>query len=314
VARAKEFAFLLYVVLLAVVYAVAHDQVTATISPEYFVYGKGLTLSSLRWEVAWLAVRAGLPVGLLGGTALLVANNPRRARVPPQLGYRTLMGLALAPIVGAAFLAGGLGAANASAQLGTATARALGVPNARVWRFVIVWGVHVGSYVGALFGIVCVALVARRRKGRCRPEAVDPIDRNGRCRGVLRGLAWVLVAYGSLCLIARLRYRVLLYPAPPVTKAGNGYMRQLLVQSASSILRVGDPDDPLRLGEPRSFRHWRPVLTRHGLAGVSSPTQRSLTPVSLVPRAAPRPPRRTAARASQVPGRRRKAWTRARIP
>jgi transposase len=31
-----------------------------------------------------------------------------------------------------------------------------------------------------------------------------------------------------------------------ITKHGNGYMRQLLVQSASSILRVGDPEDPLR--------------------------------------------------------------------
>jgi transposase len=31
-----------------------------------------------------------------------------------------------------------------------------------------------------------------------------------------------------------------------ITKHGNGYMRALLVQSASSILRVGDPDDPLR--------------------------------------------------------------------
>ena len=31
-----------------------------------------------------------------------------------------------------------------------------------------------------------------------------------------------------------------------ITKQGNGYMRQLLVQSASGILRVGDADDPLR--------------------------------------------------------------------
>jgi hypothetical protein len=31
-----------------------------------------------------------------------------------------------------------------------------------------------------------------------------------------------------------------------ITKQGNSYMRQLLVQSASGILRVGDPDDPLR--------------------------------------------------------------------
>lgn len=31
-----------------------------------------------------------------------------------------------------------------------------------------------------------------------------------------------------------------------ITKQGNGYMRQLLVQSASGILRAGDGDDPLR--------------------------------------------------------------------
>jgi len=31
-----------------------------------------------------------------------------------------------------------------------------------------------------------------------------------------------------------------------ITKQGNAYVRQLLVQSASSILRVGDADDPLR--------------------------------------------------------------------
>jgi transposase len=31
-----------------------------------------------------------------------------------------------------------------------------------------------------------------------------------------------------------------------ITKQGNSYVRALLVQSASSILRVGDPDDPLR--------------------------------------------------------------------
>ncbi|HXX68106.1 MAG TPA: IS110 family transposase [Polyangiaceae bacterium] len=42
-----------------------------------------------------------------------------------------------------------------------------------------------------------------------------------------------------------------------ITKQGNGYMRQLLVQSASSILRVGDPDDPLR-------RWGRQLVARRG--------------------------------------------------
>lgn len=122
-ARAKEYGFLLYAALLAVLYAVVHDQLTATIAPEYFIYGKGLEASTLRLHVAWLAVRAGLPVGLLGWLTLLLANNPLRSGMPPQLGYRALMGLALVPLAAAAVMAGGFGDANASTQWGTATAR-----------------------------------------------------------------------------------------------------------------------------------------------------------------------------------------------
>jgi len=42
-----------------------------------------------------------------------------------------------------------------------------------------------------------------------------------------------------------------------ITKQGNGYMRQLLVQSASGLLRVGDADDPLR-------RWGRELVARRG--------------------------------------------------
>jgi transposase len=42
-----------------------------------------------------------------------------------------------------------------------------------------------------------------------------------------------------------------------ISKQGNGYMRQLLVQSASSILRVGESDDPLR-------RWGRALVARRG--------------------------------------------------
>ena len=215
-ARAKEYAFLVYAGLLAAAYAVVHDQLTTTLSPEYFVYAKGLAPSSLRVDVVWLAVRAGLPMGLLGGAALLVANDPRRKAAGPSLAYRTLMGVAIAPLVGAALLACVLGVANASAQFGTATARALGVPYPRVWRFVIVWGMHWGSYVGGLLGVLgsVVVVGARRWEGRQRKTIADA-DRERRRRGSVRLIVGVVVAYGTVCLVARLGYRVLLYPAPP---------------------------------------------------------------------------------------------------
>jgi alpha-beta hydrolase superfamily lysophospholipase len=216
VARAKEYSFLLYAASIAVAYAVVHDQVTATISPEYFIYGKGLDASLLRLHVAWLAVRAGLPVGLLGGTALLVANNPRRSGIPPQLGYRPLVALACVPLATAALLAGAFGAVNASAQFGTATARELGVPDYRTWRFVIVWGVHAGSYAGALLGIAGVALAVARRRGRLLPGRRWTSRLSfARGRPALRGAASLLLVYVLVCVAARLGYRTLLYPAPP---------------------------------------------------------------------------------------------------
>jgi hypothetical protein len=75
--RAKEYAFLLATTLAAVVYGVLHDQLTVTISPEYFLEGKGLADDPrpLRLAVGLLAVRASWWVGLALGAALLVANN-----------------------------------------------------------------------------------------------------------------------------------------------------------------------------------------------------------------------------------------------
>jgi alpha-beta hydrolase superfamily lysophospholipase len=215
-ARAKEYAFLLYSVLLAAVYGVAHDQVTASISPEYFIYGKGLDEHSLRSAVTLLAVRASLPVGLLGGAAMLVANNARRGGRPPPLSYRTLATLALVPLATALVLAAISGAVNAWIQLGSFKALALGVPSYRVWRFVIVWAIHAGTYAGALLGMATSASFVLFRRGRPRrPFDVPPSERRRRRSRWLWSFVAVPLAYVAVCLVARLGYRVLLYPAPP---------------------------------------------------------------------------------------------------
>jgi pimeloyl-ACP methyl ester carboxylesterase len=86
----------------------------------------------------------------------------------------------------------------------------------RVWRFVIVWAVHVGSYAGALLGTVATAIlvVIRRRRlpnlAVAPPDAVRPRSR----RMWLPFLTVAVVGYLALCLVARLGYRVLLYPVP----------------------------------------------------------------------------------------------------
>jgi fermentation-respiration switch protein FrsA (DUF1100 family) len=214
--RTREYSFLLYAALLAVAYAIVHDQVAVTLSPEYFVYGKGLDSASLRLDVAWLAVRAGASMGLLGGAALLVANNSHRSGMPSRLGYAVLARLAFLPLIVAVLAAGVFGVTNAALQLGTARAHALGVPDPRVWRFVIVWAVHAGSYAGALLGIAgATTLVLIRRKDR-PSRAPAPVRTVGRrLRSTMLLAASLLGVYVLLCVAARIGYRVVLYPAPP---------------------------------------------------------------------------------------------------
>lgn len=167
-ARAKEVAFLLYAMAVAAAYGVAHDQVTATISPEYFLLGKGLAESPepFRWAVTWLAIRASCGTGLLIGVALLVANNPRRRGRTGQLPYPTLLKLSLLPVALATVAATVGGLVNSNALVGRDTAAAIGVAPSRLRPFVTMWAIHAGSYAGALLGAVVsvVIVVVRRRK------------------------------------------------------------------------------------------------------------------------------------------------------
>jgi hypothetical protein len=61
VPRAKEYAFLLYTMVVAAAYGVAHDHVTATISPEYFLYGKRLSEASQPFSLYWPCAQACPP-------------------------------------------------------------------------------------------------------------------------------------------------------------------------------------------------------------------------------------------------------------
>jgi hypothetical protein len=152
--RAKEYGFLLYTTFVALLYGVVHDQLTATVSPEYFLLGKGMGAdpAPFRWAVAKLGARASAGIGLLAGAALLVANASRSPRPSGRLGYRELFRLSLLPLASAALFAVAFGVANARLELGAATAREF-VGDDRLRAFVVVWAVHAGSYAGALIGI-----------------------------------------------------------------------------------------------------------------------------------------------------------------
>jgi hypothetical protein len=166
--RAKEYLFLLYAMLCAIAYGVVHDQITSTISPEYFLAGKGLADDPrpFRWAVTVLAIHASYGVGLVAGALLLIANNPSPSR--PQLAYRELAPLALLPLAFAAALAVAGGVADLGDPFHLERKLKGVVAPPRTARFLFVWGVHAGSYAGAVIGLAWAVWLVRA--GRREPD------------------------------------------------------------------------------------------------------------------------------------------------
>ncbi|MDI1476450.1 hypothetical protein [Polyangium sp. y55x31] len=155
--------------ILALVYGIIHDHLTAALSPEYFLFGKDLASDPrpFRWAVTVLAAKASWPLGLLAGMALRIANEPS-PRLPQRLPIRRLLGFIAIPMATAALAALMLGASPVSFDPWDqhAVAEMLAGP-ARAAAFVRVWRIHIGSYLGGALGLLlAVALVRRRRAPR----------------------------------------------------------------------------------------------------------------------------------------------------
>lgn len=183
--RWREYLFLLGCVALALVYGALNDQVTTTMSWEYFAYGKGVAealpadeppnSAAFRWEAAKIGMKATWTAGLIVGVALLIANNPR-GDGRPRLPYRAL--LRRVPLVFAVTIV-------ASACLGVA-----GYFGAFTWtnadfrvmvardewgprRFMCVYGVHLGGYVGGVLGTVAAVISVTRARRRAAQRSPD---------------------------------------------------------------------------------------------------------------------------------------------
>ena len=162
--RLREYGFILVAVSTTVVYATIHDLITSNISPEYFLAGKGLPPDHLTLRAAWLGARAAIGPGALIGASLVIANNPTQNRM--SLDYLTLFRsfrwiAAVALLTSIGF--GLLGACDVRNLTPTFEG---GLEQPR--RFIAVWGIHWGTYVGGLVGL-CIAITNNVRRKPCRP-------------------------------------------------------------------------------------------------------------------------------------------------
>jgi hypothetical protein len=160
--RLKEYAFLFGVTAIVMLFGLVHDAVTFSLSPDYFRVIKGIRSGSFFPDVAQLALAASWTVGLVIGLAFLVANNPSERW--PQLPYRRLARHLLWPAVMAPLLAVFMAVATRLApewvaeRLGSSALRA---------DVATVWVAHIGTYVGAVSGLVAgvVQITRERRRG-----------------------------------------------------------------------------------------------------------------------------------------------------
>jgi MFS family permease len=175
--RWREYAFLVACVAAALIYGVLNDQITTTISWEYFAYGKGVAenvpaaepanSARFRLEVAKIGMKATWTAGLVFGVALLLANNPRRDGRPrlrnrELLKYLPLILLITAAVAASLGVAGYLGAFT---HFNQDFREMLRLNQWRPRRFMAVYGIHLGGYVGGVIGTaVAVLRVARSRR------------------------------------------------------------------------------------------------------------------------------------------------------
>lgn len=160
--RLRAYGTLLLGSILAGLLGLAFDQLTVTISPEYFTLGKDLPNEELRTQVAWLGFRSALPLGaLVTGLGILRATALRDfswRRWLCRVVSGTFVALAISPLT--MLLTDPFGIRISSAEA---------MSDAACSRYLIVWGMHIGAYVGVAAGI-CLALWSTRPVGAVATE------------------------------------------------------------------------------------------------------------------------------------------------
>ncbi|MDB5330863.1 MAG: hypothetical protein JWP03_2014 [Phycisphaerales bacterium] len=178
--RWREYSFLLVTTAIFMAYGALNDAITCRISWEYFYYGKDLAavlgphtppaIGPLTLEAAKIGMRATWSAGLIVGVALLLANNPRPNR--PQLPFRRLLMLVpgvLLAVVACGVAMGVLGFHGHLVWMNQEFRMLLHDGLFRPPRFMSVFGIHLGAYLGGALGTVwAVRKILRERKAWIR--------------------------------------------------------------------------------------------------------------------------------------------------
>ena len=168
----REYGFIIITGAVGGTVGFVNDLITSSLSPEYFILGKGLEESpDLRIQAGLFGMRVGFSAGVIGGAVCLYASRRKSAHPPAK--FSRLFRLLWMPVAGA--ILGGItlplgfskfDPARFSALLGALLSAG------EMSRFRQVWWAHVGLYAGMVIGLT--AMILRAGKERKNPAAINP--------------------------------------------------------------------------------------------------------------------------------------------
>ncbi len=183
--RWREYLFLLLCVAVASAYGMLNDQITSRISWEYFYYGKELSPilgpqtppdpAALGLQAARIGAEASWWAALVIGAVMLVANNPGRRG--PQLTY-TRLAIRLWHVLVIAIVASLiLGLAGSKFLLNSLSPDFQNLAAADLWRphrFMAVYGIHLGGYVGGALGAI-FSFLSILHERKAKSQTYNPV-------------------------------------------------------------------------------------------------------------------------------------------
>ena len=181
----REYGFVVVSGIVGTVFGLLNDLITSSISPEYFIFGKGLDPGEgLTLRAGVLGMEAGFSAGAIAGAICLYASTRNDGR--PPLAYRRLLGFLWRPVALAVTMAivlalffRQLDPFGLSIQLDGILA------SQQMERFLTVWRIHAGVYLGLLMSLVWITRDIGRLRGR-RRLAGRSISRAGAPAGMQR--------------------------------------------------------------------------------------------------------------------------------
>ena len=160
----REYGFIIITGIVGAMIGFGNDFITSSISPEYFILGKGLLQGpDLTMRAGLFGLRVGFSAGVIGGAVCLYASR-RKSSYPPTK-YSCLLRLLWMPVTGA--IACGVAfplafskfdPARFSTQLETL------LDAGKISRFRQVWWTHLGLYAGLVIGLTAMLFRAAKER------------------------------------------------------------------------------------------------------------------------------------------------------